>query len=100
VVTSQAEHAYLLEAESVRTGRYQLISTQAQLSNRLRPLELYDLQEDPGQKKNLAYERPATTLHLQRMARQVRAEEKDRREAPKAPGKDVEESLRGLQYLR
>lgn len=100
VVTQQASHPYLLHAEGIRLGNYQLVRAEAQLVNRLEPVELYELKEDPQQKTNLAFARPVTTAHLSKLARLLRGQTVPSAPAPQADPTAVQDSLRGLQYLR
>lgn len=100
VATHQAERPYSLEAASVRLGDNQLILAEAQLLAKLQPVELYNLSSDPTQKVNLAYQRPATTLYLRQLAREIREKAHGSGAAPQLPAAQVHDSLRGLEYLR
>lgn len=100
VVTQQAQHPFLLHAEGIRLGDFQLIITHAQLVCRLTPVELYDLANDPEQRRNLAPEKPATVLHMRKLLNGVKALYDKGDTAETAPKGVVEDSLRSLQYLQ
>jgi arylsulfatase A-like enzyme len=100
VPMAQASHPYLLQAEGLRLGKYQLVRAEAQLMNRLEPLALYDLESDPGQHTNLAFERPVTRAHLLRLTRTLLGRIIPSTSTPTADPTAVQDSLRGLQYLR
>ncbi|HEV8578186.1 MAG TPA: sulfatase [Thermoanaerobaculia bacterium] len=89
---------------SITSERYKLISVPDSEDRRVmqgRELELYDLQEDPGEKRNLIDERPDVARPLEKRLRRWMAGSRAGARAPEAvridPG--TEERLRSLGYL-
>jgi arylsulfatase A-like enzyme len=65
-------------------------------------MELYDLRNDPGERRNLAYDRAIATRYLQNLLARLRAEQERRRRAgSEMPLSAAErEQLRALGYLQ
>lgn len=70
---SQARHRYLYwefyergSAQAVRDGRWKAVCQPMD-----GPVELYDLQEDPHESKNLAASQPETVAHMQALMREA-----------------------------
>lgn len=99
-IAGQFSRPFSLHCESIREGRYQLILAKEQLLHRMEPIELYDLSEDPQQRRNLAWDMPAKTLHLITLL-ELHRSRYDRGVTPEAASaEEVEKMLRNLNYMQ
>jgi len=89
---------WLLQAKGVRQGPWVLIQADSSSPAHLQPLELYNLENDPQQKENLAYRRPEVRAYLAYQMQRAMAT----RGAPsqKLPDQQLRQKVRELPYLR
>ena len=89
---------WVLQARGIRQGPWVMIQAESSSPGRLQPLELYNLETDPQQKENLAYQRPELRAYLAYRMQQLMAP----RGAPsqKLPDQQLRQKVRELPYLR
>jgi arylsulfatase A-like enzyme len=80
---------------AVRTARWKLVLTPEQKKQ-----ELYDLENDPGERANLAESRPRELAEMQKLLREWRRSLKPIGAAATTLDAETEEELRSLGYLR
>src|SRR5690606_30220478 len=92
-------------ATALRFGRYKIVH--ADTSDAVRfpaaaEWRLYDLRDDPAERRDLAPEDPTRLADLRRHLEEALAEVRRRAERPvdRPPNDDVEEELRALGYTR
>jgi arylsulfatase A-like enzyme len=85
--------------DGVRVGRWVLIRAYSSVTSGVKPLELYDLETDPTEQRNLVYSRPEVRAWL---ASVLKAQDSGGTAgtAPTVSPAELESSLRALQYLR
>lgn len=100
VMAGQPEGNYLIDAVGVREGVWSAAVCRAG-HYPTEPFVLFDLSQDPGERKNLWGEKPATALRMESLMRRYRASKGGAdTKVEVVPPAEADKMLRSLQYLR
>ena len=87
-----------LQARGLRWGPWVMLQARSSSPCHLSPLELYNLDDDPGQRTNLAYSRPEIRASLGYRMRQLAGV--PAAPSAKIPQSELHQKVRELPYLR
>ena len=98
LLLDQGDRTYHILSEGVRETDVVLTHYKAS-ARKIDPLALYNLTDDPGERKSLLWDRPALVLYLQSLLRQQSTEPQTVK-VPQVEREEVRDILKGLQYLQ